>query len=155
MIREERNPDFWMDVLSDPAVVAAMRYSPDRDSLAQSLARDDILPLAAQHGGFWFNTLDPFGRVSELHTMFTPAGWGREVHAAAKEAFTRVFSETSCVLIVTHEVGANPRSRPPLSFGFRCVGPMMGTDTFIGDARTWLLTVDAWFASPAGRRQCQ
>lgn len=154
-LRVEMAAEFWFDVLSDPVVTQMMGYSVTLDGLCATLAKGNVLPLAAQHGGFWFIHLDPFQRVCELHTMFTPAGWGREVHGAAKEAFTKVFTETPCVMVITHEMRANPKSQPPRSFGFEPVGDFAPTFDGFGEARTWVLTYEHWFGSPAGRRQCQ
>ena len=108
---------------------------------------DSITPLASENGGFLFCRLDGLGRVFELHTLFTPEGWGREVSASAKEAFAHMFAAGARV-ITTFEVEG--WSAPPLSFGWRAVGEFDETD--IGPVRTWVLTLEAWEGSPAHRR---
>jgi hypothetical protein len=112
------------------------------------VVREDILPLASKNGGFILRRLDSFGLALELHTLFTPAGWGREVASAAKAMFVTAFE--TATLIVTHET-IHPQSRPPLSYGWK---PLGGGESLIGPIRLWILTKDAWETSPAGRRLC-
>ncbi len=152
MIRLERDPAFWMQILDDPFVVAKTGRGYAPAAIAELMAMPKLTPLAATHGGFWFHAIDSFSRVHELHTMFTPAGCGREVHGAAKEAFNRMFHHGAEV-IVTHQMEANPSSQPPRSFGFKQVGAY-GPSAY-GNARTWMLTREAWLASPGGRSSCQ
>lgn len=150
MIREERNPEFWVRIVEEPTVAAALgQFSPMQ--IAAIIAMPDVLPLAAEHGGFLFAGLGPFGRVAELHTMFTPEGWGREVHGAAKEAFDIVF-DRGVRIIVTHQMEANERSQPPRTFGFVPAGDM--APSILGTARTWILTYPAWLASPGRASRC-
>lgn len=151
MISENRDPHFWHRIASHPQVCELLGTF-SLEQVAAVLARPTLLPLASENGGFWFATADSLGRVHELHTLFTPEGWGREVHAAAKEAFHRMFAG-SCDLIVTSQMRDNPRSQPPRSFGFRPAGDF--AHTHLGDARTWVLTRDAWIASPARRTSCR
>lgn len=108
-----------------------------------------MLPLAAEHGGFLFAQLDAVGIVRELHSLFTPEGWGREVHTAGREALEMLFGGPCCA-VMTLEVQANGQSRPPRSFGFVQIGDWM--ESPVGSVRPWLLTKDAWTASPAFRR---
>lgn len=149
-LRVERDPQFWLEVASHPAVAGLMGVSTNFAALAQIVGNPAILPLAAEHGGFLFVQRDSLGRVLELHTLFTPEGWGREVHGAAKEAFSRVFRDAD--LVFTAQMEANSRSQPPRSFGFRPIGEFVPTS--FGSARTWILTGDAWKASPGARSQC-
>jgi hypothetical protein len=148
VITEDRDYGFWSGVYEHPAVKPHVSLGHKLD-LAAILANPAIVPLRAEHGGFLFLRLDNLGRVYELHTLFTPEGWGREVLLAAKDAFTAMF-EAGAHVIVTHEVAGNPRSQPPLSFRFAPAGefaPALGAML-----RTWTLTRAAWEASPARRR---
>jgi hypothetical protein len=86
VIREERDAQFWIDVLSHPALEHA-RAGHDPATIATVLPR--AWPLAAKHGGFLFFPADSFGRAYELHTLFKPEGWGREAFEAARDAFDR------------------------------------------------------------------
>jgi hypothetical protein len=81
--------------------------------------------------------------------MFAPEGWGRHVHRALHGALNAVFCQGARLITVT-ELAGKTMSRPPLSFGFRPVGEFR--QTTMGDARSWLLTQDAWISSPAFKR---
>lgn len=144
ILREERDPGFWIGVARHPAVRPTL-LGCEPESLIDIVRRGSVLPLAAKHGGFLFSGLDALQRVYELHTLFTPEGWGREVHAAAKAAFNHVLGPVGGFVVVTYEPESNPRGRPPRSFGFRPAGEM--ADTPLGRMRTWVLTKAAWQAS--------
>jgi hypothetical protein len=115
-------------------------------------ARADILPMAAEHGGFFFCRMDMLGMVAELHTIFTPEGWGREALLAGIEALNGLWLLGYQVLL-THELEANPRSQPPRSFGFRRVGDWR--PSVVGPLRLWVLTKEAWCAAPASQRRAK
>jgi len=107
----------------------------------------NAIALRAEHGGFIFLQSDSFGRAYELHTLFTPEGWGREAFQAAREAFDYIFERAD--LVVTHETD-HPQSRPPKTFRFTRLGERH--DTPNGAVRLWMLTRDAWLNSPARSR---
>lgn len=150
MIREERDPAFWERVATHPEVAPHITFGGAVDRLGEIIPLDHVTPLASEHGGFLFVKLDGVGRVHELHTVYTPEGWGREVLGAAKSAFERMFS-AGAQLITTYEVAGWWRSRPPKSFGFRPCGAFAPAPD-MPDLRTWILTRDDWSASPAHRR---
>ena len=133
---------------SHPAVAGAL-LGLDPEAVGALAARPDLLPLASEHGGFFFGRTDAMGFSCELHTLFTPEGWGREVLLAALEAFAMVFS-LGFALVTTFEVETNAKSRPPLTFGFAIAGDWR--ETPVGTLRLWILTREAWMASPARRR---
>jgi hypothetical protein len=145
VIRLERSPDFWRELVDHPAV--------SHVKMGQAFAIEDIIgldsvtPLATDHGGFLFIRLDGLSRVFELHTMFRPEGRGRDLTTAAKDAFSRMFNN-GAMIITTYEVEG--WAAPPLSFGWRSVGGFEPTD--YGSMRTWVLTLEAWKGSPAFRR---
>lgn len=148
MIREDRDPAFWTSIYEHPAVKPHVSLGLDVD-LAPLLENERVTPLRATHGGFLFVQLDGLARVYELHTLFTPEGWGREALLSAKAAFAEMFAR-GAHLITTYEVAGNPRSQPPLSFRFAPAGdfaPALGASL-----RTWTLTRNAWEASPARLR---
>jgi hypothetical protein len=154
MIREERDAGFWNAVATHPDVRDCVFMNHPTMDLAPLVEPPTSLPLAAEHGGFIFLNKDGLGLVYELHTMFTPAGWGREVAAAAREAFDLLFLR-SAQLVFTLEVETNVRSRPPLSHGWRTAGPFTYAPDLAANVRTWVLTREAWDASPVRRRMCQ
>lgn len=146
MIREERDPWFWNRVANHPEVAPHVFV---RD-LDQIVTHESILPLASEHGGFLFCRLDTFGRFWELHTLYTPEGWGKEVLLAAKAAFRRVFEVGQ--VVTTYEVEGWWRSRPPRSFGFTQAGEFRAVPDMDIALSTWVLTKAAWEQSPACRR---
>jgi hypothetical protein len=149
MIRVERDPAFWQGVAAHPAVAQALMGC-DARRIGEIVGRPNILPLASEHGGFLFESRDGLGFTCELHTLFTPEGWGREVFIAAMEAFNTVFS-LGLHSVTTLEVEANPKSRPALTFGFTRCGDWR--ETAFGPLRQWILTSEAWRASPAAARR--
>jgi hypothetical protein len=148
VIREERDPAFWCEIASHPDLAGAlMGLTPHQ--VADIATRPDILPLASDNGGYFFRRLDGLGMVLELHSLFRPAGWGREVAATGKQALVRVFRTAQ--VITTYEIHGNDHSRPPRSYGFVRAGDWQTTGA--GTLRLWVLTRAAWEASPAFRRQ--
>jgi hypothetical protein len=143
MIREDRDPGFWTGIASHPALAHLLHGRPPEDI---ALVLDRAVALRAEHGGFLFLPADSFGRAYELHTLFTPEGWGREVFTAAREAFDHIFGRGD--LVITHET-PHPQSRPPRTFGFSPLGEF--TEGAFGPLRLWALTRDAWARSPARR----
>lgn len=155
LIREDRDAAFWASVYEHPAVKPHVGLGQALD-IASIVADPAVIPLRAEHGGFLFLRLDPLGRLYELHTMFTPEGWGREVFGAAVAAFTEMFAR-GAHLITTLEVAGNRRSQPPLTFRFKPAGDFAPVAGFEGEFRTWVLTRDAWALSPVHKeaRQCR
>ncbi len=150
MIRIERDPDFWRGVAEHPEVAPHVLMGADVGGLLDLISAEHVTPIATEHGGFIFVQLDRIGRMFELHTMFTPEGWGREVAIAARQAFASIFSRGARI-ITTQEVEGWWRSAPPLSHGWKPVGEFAPA----GDLpllRSWILTADAWRQSPVGRK---
>lgn len=147
VIREDRGADFWTAIASHPEVRPTLLGLEPR-AVGVLAGRPEVLPLASENGGFLFTQLDALGFVRDLHTLFTPAGWGREAFTAGVAALGVVF-ETAQVL-TTLQVGENPRSQPPVSFGFTPAGDWAGTP--IGMVRPWILTRACWLKSPGAKR---
>ncbi len=149
MVRVERNASFWEGVAAHPALAGAlMGLSPS--AVGAIAGRPDVLPIAAEHGGFLFARADDLGFVAELHSLFTPQGWGREVLTAGVEALNLVWL-CGFQLVTTLEVHSNPKSRPPRTFGFIIAGDWR--ETPFGSLRLWTLSRAAWEASPAAQRR--
>ena len=149
MIRVERDSAFWEGIASHPSLAGVlMGMSPQ--GVGAVAERPDVLPLAAEHGGFFFAKADVLGMVAELHTIFEPRGWGREVLLAGIEAINLIWL-CGYQLVVTHEVEANPKSRPPKTFGFNQAGDWR--ETPYGNMRLWTLSKAAWEQSPAAQRR--
>lgn len=119
--------------------------------LDEYIAHERCTPIAAEHGGFLLCRVDAYARVYELHTLFSPEGWGREVHTAALEMFAMAFGNAADI-ITTFET-EHAQSKPPKSFGWRPAGEPR--PSAIGNVTTWFLTKAAWEQSPAWRRKCR
>lgn len=146
---EDRDPAFWDRIATHPDVAPHVFLGLAEIGLAEIVSHPSVTPLRAEHGGFLFCRLDGLGRVQELHTLFTPEGWGREVLFAAKTAFALMFSR-GCQVVTTYEVEGWKRSQPPKSFGFQPCGDF--APSHLGSLRTWILTANAWDQSPARKR---
>ncbi|MDE2357286.1 MAG: hypothetical protein KGL69_11085 [Alphaproteobacteria bacterium] len=141
-LRIERDPAWWRAIAAHPDLHAT---GPER--IGEIVGRPEVLPLAAAHGGYLFVRLDALGLTAELHSLFTPEGWGREAYEAGIAALGAIWL-VGFQSVVTLEMADNPRSRPPRSFGFvRCGGDWKASP--FGAARQWMLTRAAWEASPA------
>lgn len=145
---EDRDPAFWARVAEHPEVAPHISLGRSID-LAPLLADSRVTALRAVNGGFIFFQLDALGLVQDLHTLFTPEGWGREVLFAAKDAFREVFRR-GAQLVVTHEVQGWWRSRPPRSFRF-VPSAHEFTPTTYGGLKIWTLSREAWERAPANR----
>lgn len=148
-LRVSRDGPFWEAIATHPQVAPRVLMGEPVAGLSEFVERADVLPLATESGGFIFHSLDSVGLVRELHTMFRPQGWGREVALGAREAFSRVFAD-GAQLVVTYEQFGWWRSRPPLSHGWKPAGDF--TFTPFGALRLWSLSRTAWKASPVFRR---
>jgi len=142
-----RDVAFWTKVAEHPEVGPHVSWGQEID-IGALVEHPRVLPLRAEHGGFLFVQLDGLGRVYELHSLFTPEGWGREVSRTLKAALEEVFGQGAQV-VTTYQVSDNWRSQPPKSFRFEPAGdfaPALGKEL-----RTWILTRAAWEGSPARR----
>lgn len=152
MIAEQRDPAFWRAVIEHPAVKPHVTLGRAFD-IGPLVANARVLPLASENGGFLMVQLDGVGRVYELHTMFRPEGWGREVLLALKDACELLMCERGAQILTTYEVGGNKRSQPPKTFRFQAAGEFEACD--LGSFKSWVLTKADWLTSPARRSmQC-
>lgn len=143
----DRNAAFWDAVATHPQVAPHVFLGQDSMSLREVVEHPSVTPLRSENGGFIFAKLDGAARVYELHTLYLPEGWGREVNAAAKLAFAWMFREGAQV-IVTYEISGWKKSQPPLSFGFKAAGDF--APAYGKSLKAWVLTRDAWDNSPVG-----
>lgn len=138
---EDRDAAFWNAVATHPEVAPHVFLGREGLDLSDIVRHPSVQPLRSEHGGFLFCRLDGLGRVYELHTLYTPEGWGREVLTAAKAAFAQIF-DAGAQLVTTYEVEGWWRSRPPRTFGFKPAGDFAPSN--FGSLKTWFLTLDAW-----------
>ena len=149
-----RDPTFWRAVYEHPEVRPHVGLGQDID--IEAIVADERVTLyRSTNGGYLFVRLDGHGIVVELHSLFTPEGWGRETTLALRMALAEVFAAGAQV-VTTFEVAGNWRSRAPLSFGFQPAGPFAPVSHLSAELRSWVLTRVAWEASPVFRRfrQC-
>jgi hypothetical protein len=148
-----RDVAFWDRIAQHPEVAPYIFMGREPETLAPLIENPAFQPYASDNGGLIFGPVDHLGFVLELHTLYTPEGWGREVAVHSKAFFQDVFRTAS--LIVTHEQENHWRSRPPRSHGWQASGDFKE----VGMAcrlKLWTLSREAWSASPAGRKmQCQ
>lgn len=149
MIREERDPAFWRWVAEHAEVAPHTLMGHPVSVLDALVASPQVTPLAAENGGFLFVRLD-VGFTHELHTMFRPAGWGREVATALPAATERMF-DAGARLLTTQEQDRPRPTNPPKSHGWKAAGDFADVGLLVR-LRPWFLTLDAWRASPARRR---
>jgi hypothetical protein len=147
LIRVERDPAFWRWVTDHPAVREGALLDPDA-VLDTLIVNPTVIPLASEHGGFLFIQRDGIGRVFELHSLFRPEGWGRNVIRAGRAAMIEMFSR-GMDTVFTYSVEGSPRSRPPASAGFIEAGPFQYAALVDRRLKTWVLTRQAWENSPA------
>lgn len=145
MIREERDAGFWQAVADHPEVAPHVSLGQAVD-LGEILKIPGVVPLAAEHGGFIFVPQDSIGRTFELHTLFTPEGWGREVAEALKSA-NEWMRQRGAQVLTTYQVEGNWRSQPPKTHGWKAAGDFAPSP--VGQLKTWVLLMSDWLASPA------
>ncbi len=146
MIREDRDAAFWTGIASHPEVRKTL-YGQPPELVGERSQLPEVRTFASDHGGWLFIGLEPLGLIFDTHAMFTPEGWGREANRVLHHALRAMFQTAQ--LLTVYETD-NPRSRPPVSFGFRPAGG--STPTPAGALRLWVLTRAAWQQSPAHRR---
>ncbi len=152
-VREERDPAWWASVASHPAVAPHVFGGGPAFDFSGSITNPASLPLRSENGGIIFLPLDPLATTLEMHTMYLPQGWGREVAVAAKRMMDRAFD--TALVVVTYEQQGHYRTRPPRHHGWTLSGAPRDIG-LAGPLIGWALTRDQWNASPAKRRlQCQ
>lgn len=148
-----RNVAFWDDVASHPEVAPHIFLGMEPQSLSILVDDDRNLCLASENGGCIFVSLDHLGQVWEMHTMYKPEGWGREVARAGKAFIAKVFECGSVIL--TYEQEGNWRSVPPKSHGWKAAADYCAVG-LPKRLKMWILTREAWSNAPVNRRlQCR
>lgn len=150
MIR--RDAAFWDSIAQHPEVAPYVFMGIEQTTLAPIVENPRNAPCASENGGVIFSALDPVASVFEMHTLYHPKGWGREVAINGKRFVDAVMQSAS--LIVTNEQEGAWRTRPPKSHGWQSAGPFKDVG-LSRRLRLWILTREAWLASPVGRKlQC-
>lgn len=147
-----RDVAFWDRIANHPEVAPHIFMNREPETLAPLVLNPLARPYASENGGVIFSPVDHLGFVVEMHTLYQPEGWGREVAISGKAFVQDVFRTAS--LILTHEQEGHWRSRPPRSHGWLACGEFK--DVGMGcRLKLWTLSREAWSASHAGRKmQC-
>lgn len=98
MIRRTMDAVFLNDLANDPCVRPWLGGEGELD-LAPMITDLRNVAIRTDHGAWVFHNLG--AGTYEVHTMFRPAGRGKALLAAAKDALTYLFSTTDAVDIVT------------------------------------------------------
>lgn len=153
-LRIERDPEFWCSIAAHPDVGPRVLHGLPPESLGALVVHASVTPLAGINGGFLLRNLDGLGFVNELHSLFLPGAWGREVTEASWEMYAIAFKQGQ--ILITSQQRDWWRSAPPRSHGWRSAVDYRATP--LGELRIWILTPDALEASPAAirrRGKCQ
>lgn len=101
MIRQTMDPAFLARVANDPSVrpwIAAGDHDLS-EGVANLVTNPANVCLVTNHGGWVFQKLDP--GIYEAHSLFLPAGRGRNFRDAAREAMRWLFTRTDCIDLLT------------------------------------------------------
>ena len=144
-----RDVAFWDRIARHPEVAPHIFMGCEPETLAPLVLNPKARPYASEHGGVIFLPVDHLGFVVEMHTLFTPEGWGREVALFGKRVMPDILQTAS--LILTHEQDGRWQSRPPRSHGWKASGDFKDVG-MPRRLRLWALSREAWLASPVGRK---
>lgn len=143
---------WWDEIASHPQVADHVFMGLPRVSMSTLLEQPGAFGLHSTNGGCIFIPRDPLGLTLEMHTLFRPEGWGREVAAAGRRFMPAVFE--SAALILTHEQEGHWRSRPPKSHGWKPCADFQDVG-LPRRLRLWALTREGWMDSIVGRKSCR
>jgi hypothetical protein len=151
LIRECRDVAWWDAIASHPEVAPHVFMGMAPMTLEPLVSRDDVLALRSENGGVLYVPVDHCRTIYELHTMYHPDGWGREVAKAARSFMAAAFELAD--MVITYEQEDNWRSKPPRSHGWASQGDYRDCG-FASRLRLWTVSKDAWLSSPIGRQTC-
>lgn len=144
-----RNVKFWDAVAQHESVAPFVFMGTEKQSLAPLIECEKNIPCASTTGGILFVQMDHLGLIFEMHTMFLPDGWGREVAMFGACALNRVFEKAQ--MVVTYEQEDHWRSRPPKSHRWKSAGSFVDHG-LPKRLKMWYLTKEDWLSSPVGKK---
>ncbi len=144
-----RDPSFWDSVAQHEAVAPFVFMGEEPRSLGFLVSDERNLPLRSDNGGVILLSMDALGFYREMHTLYTPDGWGREVATAGRGFMREAFK--TCHVLFTNEQEGEYRTAPPKSHGWKPCGDFTNVG-LLRRLRPWMLTKEAWLASPVGRK---
>lgn len=146
-----RDAKWWDSIATHPEVSPHVFMGFEPVSLSGLVEAENNLPLRSENGGVILVGLDAFGLVREMHTMYSPEGWGREVASNGKLFMQEAFKTTQ--VLFTHEQEGNWKSRPPRSHGWKQASDYREVN-LPKRLKLWMLTRDDFYSSPVGRKLC-
>lgn len=144
--------EWWDEIAAHPEVAPHIFLGHPPFSLSLLLDQPGAFGLKSENGGCIFIPRDPLGMVLEMHTLFRPEGWGREVAKVVRSFMQTAFESASVIL--THEQEGHWRSRPPKSHGWVPCADYQDVG-LPRRLRLWALTREGWMNSVIGRKSCQ
>lgn len=148
-----RSAEFWDGVASSPEVAPFVFMDLPVQSLGGLVENENNEPFASDNGGVLFVKTDHLGSIYEMHTMFRPEGWGREVAITGAKALHYIFSKA--LIVFTYEQEGHWQSRPPKSHRWKSSGEFVDQG-LSKRLKLWYLTRDDFLSSPVGKKsQCR
>lgn len=139
--------EFWTPVVSHPEVEPWVLHGlATVDEFLTALEEPRFLAEPCEDGGMIYTQKDGY---QELHIMFLPSQWGRRVSWFLKESIAEKMRQG--VVLIAREQEGYWKSRPPKSYGWEVAGDFEET-THPRRLRKWILTSEAWYRSPVGRK---
>lgn len=141
--------EFWTAVVLheqvEPLVFAGVASV---DDFIEWLEKPDVHEERYGSGGLVF--VDKAEGVQEVHVAFHPDAWGKRVALAFRDCFARKMRRLDAV--IAHEQEGEWRTQPPKSHGWKVVGDWEVSPILPRRVRKWILTREAWYSSPVGRK---
>lgn len=144
-----RDVQFWDSISSHVEVAPFVFMGVPVQSLDVLIVNENNEPFASKNGGVLFVKTDHLGSIYEMHTMFRPEGWGREVAVTGAKALHHIFSKA--LLVFTYEQEGHWQSRPPKSHRWKSSGDFVDQG-LSKRLKLWYLTRDDWLSSPVGKK---
>lgn len=144
-----RDVQFWDSIASHAEVAPFVFMGAPVQSLDILISDEKNEPFASKNGGVLFVKTDHLGSIYEMHTMFRPEGWGREVAVTGAKALHHIFSKA--LLVFTYEQEGHWQSRPPKSHRWKSSGAFVDQG-LSKKLKLWYLTRDDWLSSPVGKK---
>jgi len=139
--------EFWTPILThpdvEPMVLAGMGTV---DDFLWWIDQPGVHEERYEGGGLVYVDKED---AQEVHVAFLPSAWGRSVAMSFREIFSRKMKDIR--VVIANEQEGMWRTRPPLSHGWVAVEEFKDS-VLPRRTRKWILTQDAWYRSPVGRK---
>lgn len=139
--------EHWEPILThpdvEPHVLAGLATV---DDFLAYIEKPEVETERYDGGGIIYVGKPPF---KEVHIAFLPDQWGRDAASAFKRSVAQQMAKG--VSLIAREQEGYWKSRPPKSYGWVTDGDFQ-IDTHPKRLRRWILTPEAWYRSPIGRK---